>query len=100
MLQGLLEALGIFQSRLKGRSSGNVNDRETKSAAIALATSYFNGARPHLVEILGEREDLREQDQSWQELVRLAHVNSKRRTYLKLIRTLAAMLRELSVQTL
>jgi hypothetical protein len=100
MVQELLEALGTFQNRLKSRSSVNVNDQETKSAAIALATSYFNGTRPRLVEVLGEHKSLREQDHAWQELVRLAHANNQRRTYLRLVKTLAATLRELSVQTL
>jgi len=100
VVQELLVALGAFQNRLKSRSSVNVNDRETKSTAIALATSYFNDVRPRLVDILGEHQNLCKQDQAWQELVRLAHANNQRRTYLKLIKTLAARLRELSVQSL
>lgn len=100
MPQGLLEELSAFHNRLKSRSSVHVNDQETKAAAIALATSYFNVVRPRLVEILGEQQDLREEDDAWQELVRLAHANNKRSTYLKLVRGLASTLRELSVRTL
>ncbi len=100
MLQGLLEELAAFQNRLKRRSSVHVNDQETKAAAIALASSYFKDVRPRLVEVLGEHHDLGEQDDAWQELVRVAHANNKRSTYLKLVKGLACTLRELSVQTL
>jgi hypothetical protein len=100
MLQGLLDGLAAFQKRLKGRTSVHVNDQETKAAAIALASTYFKDARPSLAEILGDLRDLRAEDDAWQELVRLAHGNNKRGTYLKLVKGLATKLRELSVQTL
>ncbi len=99
MLQDILEELAAFQRRLKSGSSFNVNDQETKTAAIALATSYFDSVRARLVEVLGEKQ-LREQDQALQELVRLAHANNNRKTYLKLVKGLTASLRELSVQIL
>ncbi len=99
MLRGLLENLAVFQTRLKNRSSVHVNDQDTKAVAIALASSYFNEARPRLVEVLGEQQELRKQDQAWQELVRLAHANNKRSTYLTLVKSLTAVLRELSIQT-
>src|SRR6267142_3612155 len=99
MLQSLLGGLVALQTRLKNRSSVHVNDQETKATVIALATAYFNEVRPHLVAVLGH-EQVQEPDAAWQELVRLAHANNKRRTYLKLTRRLAVQLRELSVQTL
>ena len=99
MPQELLDGLAGFQNRLKHRSSVHVNDQDTKAAAITLATTYFNDTRPRLVAILSE-EQVRGQDQAWQELVRLAHANNKRSTYLKLVRGLLATLRGLSVQTL
>lgn len=99
MLQRLLEGLAGLQTRLKNRSSVHVNDQDTKTAAIALATTYFNDVRPHLVAVLGH-EQVQRPDEAWQELVRLAHANNKRTTYLKLARRLSVQLRELSVQTL
>jgi len=76
-----------------------VNDRDTKAAAIALAATYFSEVRPHLLAVLGH-EQVQRPDEAWQELVRLAHANNKRSSYLKLTRRLAIQLRELSVQTL
>lgn len=99
MLQPLLEGLAALQNRLKNRSSVHVNDQDTKASAIALATAYFNEVRPHLVAVLGH-EQVQSPDETWQELVRLAHGNNKRSTYIKLSRRLAVQLRELSVQTL
>lgn len=99
MPRQLLEDLAGLQNRLRSRSSIHVNDQQTKAAAIALATRYFADVRPRLAELFGEHQ-MRETDQAWQELVRLAHANNKRTTYLNLVRTLVAALRELSVQTL
>src|SRR5215470_12651252 len=99
MLQPLLDGLAGLQSRLKNRQSVHVNDHDTKAAAIALATAYFNEVRPRLVAVLGH-EQVHRPDEAWQELVRLAHANNKRTTYLKLARHLGLQLRELSVQTL
>ena len=99
MPQELLDGLAAFQNRLKHRSSVHVNDQDTKTAAITLVTRYFNDTRPRLVAILGE-EQVRDRDQAWQELVRLAHANNNRSTYLKLVRGLIVALRGLSVQTL
>lgn len=99
MLQPLLDGLAGLQGRLKNRSSVHVNDQDTKAAAIALATAYFTDVRPRLLAVLGH-EQVQSPDEAWQELVRLAHANNKRSTYLKLARRLAVQLRELSVQTL
>jgi hypothetical protein len=100
MLRGLLEGLATFQNRLKTRHSVHVNDRETKAAAITLAATYFTDTRPLLVDVLGDQHALGKPDQAWQELVRLAHANNKRSTYLKVVKSLAAALREVSVKTL
>jgi hypothetical protein len=100
MLRGLLEQLASFQNRLRTHHSVHVNDRETKAAVMALATTYFNETRPLLVEILGDQQALGKPDHAWQELVRLAHANNKRSTYLKVVKSLAVALREVSVETL
>jgi hypothetical protein len=77
-----------------------VNDADTKAAALALATVYFNDVRPRLVDALATTFDAAALDQAWQELVRLAHGNNARGTYLKLAKRLAAELKEVSVQVL
>lgn len=99
MLQPLFDELAGLQSRLKNRQSIHVNDHDTKAAAIGLTAAYFNQVRRHLVAVLGH-EQVQRFDEEWQDLVRLAHANNKRSTYLKLVKRLTVQLRELSVQTL
>ena len=100
MVGHLLKDLASFQARLKARKSVNVNDADTKAVALALATVYFNEVRPRLVDALVTTFDAAPLDQAWQELVRLAHGNNARGTYLKLVKRLAAELKEVSVQVL
>jgi len=99
MVGELLNALGAFQSRLRGRTTVNVNDRETKEAALALASSYFNTHRPRLAVVVGE-PTLRGHDERWQELVRLAHGNNQRKSYQRTVRILFAELKGASVHAL
>lgn len=99
MVRELLGALAAFQARLRSRRTVNVNDRDTKEAALALAGSYFNSHRPQLAAVLGDAA-LREADEHWQELVRLAHGNNQRRSYHRLARALVAEIKDASIQTL
>lgn len=85
-----VEALG---ASLRRSQAVNVNDQSSKDRAIGLATRYFNDVRPRLVATAGETDSLLRHDELWQQLVRLAHGNNARRTYLK---TIGALRRELS----
>lgn len=100
MIQELLHQVAAFHCRLKGRSTVNLNDRETKAAAIALATTYFNAYRTRIVETTGETDAVRAHDEKWQTLVRLAHGNNQRKTYLQLLSTLSKELKQFSVLSL
>jgi hypothetical protein len=99
MVGELLNALGAFQTRLRGRTTVNVNDRETKEAALALASSYFNTHRPRLAVVVGDLT-LRGHDEGWQELVRLAHGNNQRKSYQRTVKSLLAELKDASVHAL
>ncbi len=85
-----VEALGASLRRGK---AVNVNDQSSKDRAIGLATRYFKEIRPRLVANSGETDALLRHDEEWQQLVRLAHGNNARRTYLK---TIGALRKELS----
>jgi predicted pPIWI-associating nuclease len=85
-----VEALG---ASLRRGEAVNVNDQSSKDRAIALATRYFSDVRPRVVAVGGETEHLLRHDELWQQLVRLAHGNNARRSYLK---TLAALRKDLS----
>ena len=84
---------------MRGRAV-NVNHQSSKDRAIGLATRYFNDVRPRLVLTGGETDYLLHHDGLWQQLVRLAHGNNTRQTYLKTIGTLRKELSEFSISAL
>lgn len=92
-----LEALGASLRRGK---AVNVNDQSSKDRAIGLASRYFSDVRPRIVMVCGETEILLRHDELWQQLVRLAHANNARRTYLKTIGGLRKNLSEFSILAL
>jgi len=100
MPRELLAALTAFNGAVKAGHTVNVNDQASKDKAIALASDYFVEVRPRMVKAFGEEARFARLDEGWQDLVRLAHSNSKRKSYLKVLKALLSELRELSVSTL
>jgi len=92
-----VEALGAALRRAK---AVNVNDQSSKDRAIGLATRFFNEIRPRLVATGGETDSLLHHDEAWQQLVRLAHGNNARRTYLNTIGALRKALSEFNISAL
>jgi hypothetical protein len=95
-----LDLAGEFPSRLKARSTVNVNDRATKDEAIALASAYFNTYRAQIAGAIGVTDALLQHDKKWQDLVRLAHGNNQRKSYIRLLSLLTREIREFSVVSL
>ncbi len=100
MIHELLDRLSTFNGQLKRRSTVNVNDHDTKERAVALASAYFSTFRAEIVRARGETDAVRKHDESWQNLVRLAHGNNQRRTYFKLLGSIIKELRDFSVLSL
>lgn len=100
MTRDLLERLAGLQSQLRRGHAVNVNDRQTKEEAIAVGSAYFSTYHKALVKALGESELLLAHDKNWQDLIRLAHGNNARKSYLKIIRELQRELAELNVASL
>ncbi len=92
-----IEALGVSLRRGK---AVNVNDQSSKDRAIGLATRYFSDVRPQVVAVAGETDLLLHHDELWQQLVRLAHGNNTRRTYLKIIDAIRRQLSEFNISAL
>jgi hypothetical protein len=65
--------------------------------AIGLATRYFSDVRPSIVSAVGEVESVLSHDRQWQQLVRLAHGNNTRRSYLRILGTLRKDLSEFNI---
>jgi len=92
-----VEALG---ASLRRGEAVNVNDQSSKDRAIGLATRYFSEVRPLVVAVDGETKRVLDHDELWQQLVRLAHGNNVRRTYLKTIGALRKQLSEFNISAL
>lgn len=97
MIREFLDQLDTLQARIRRGHAVNINDRETKEGAIALASAYFAECRKPLLAATGDGESLRSHDENWQELIRLAHGNNSRRSYLNLLKTLHREMAELSI---
>ena len=100
MIQELIDRTQNLYNQLRRGTTININDRETKTEAINLATTYFESFRPSLLRVLGEADSLKKHDENWQELIKLAHANNQRRRYRKLLKALVNQLRELSIAIL
>jgi len=96
MIGELITAAESLHSALRRRRAVNVNDQNTKSQVIELASRYFKEVRPNLTYAVGEN-DLLGHDKQWQQLLRLAHGNNSRRTYLKMLVHIRKELLEFSV---
>ena len=100
MLGRVLAEVEAFYSSLRRGRAQNVNDQSSKDRAIALATDYFSNSRPEIVRVLGETKEILEHDQRWQQLVRLAHGNNPRSSYLRELTELKKGLTQLNVNAL
>jgi hypothetical protein len=92
-----IEALG---ASLRRGDAVNVNDESSKDRVLTLALRYFSDVRPRVVAVGGETEIVLQHDALWQQLVRLAHGNNARRTYLRVIGTLRKQLAEFNIAAL
>jgi predicted pPIWI-associating nuclease len=100
MIRQLITDVEALGASLRRGKAVNVNDQSSQDRAITLATAYFNDIRPRLVAITGETDLLLRHDELWQQLVRLAHGNNARRTYLKTVGTLRKQLSEFNISAL
>ena len=100
MISELIPGTASFLSQVQKGRSVNVNDHATKANAVALANQYFSAARPSIVQALGEADNLLSHDEKWQDLVRLAHGNNARRSYISSLKALLKQLNEFSIALL
>ncbi len=99
MREFLREVLA-FVAQLKSRHTVSINDKETKARTIALATKYFQDYRVQVLKAMGPSGNILSHDEKWQNVVRLAHGNNKRKTYLNLLGCISKELTEFSVVSL
>ncbi len=100
MNRNFIDELDRFRERIRGGRSVNVNDRETKDAIVAIASRYFKSVRDALCLPGTSDGALKHHDEKWQELLRLAHGNNGRKTYVRVLGQLKRELSEFSVVSL
>lgn len=100
MIGQLLADVEALYASVRRGDAVNVNDQSTKDRVITLATRYFGQVRPHLIKALTETPAILSHDQVWQSLIRLAHGNNARNTYIKTIAQLRKTLTEFNVSVL
>jgi len=100
MIGQLISDVDAFGASLRRGRAVNVNDQDSKDRAIALATRYFGEVRPRVVAANGETDVVLRHDEQWQQLVRLAHGNNARRTYLRTIALVRRGLQEFNITAL
>jgi hypothetical protein len=100
MIGQLIADVEVLNASLRRGRAVKVNAQSLKDWAIDLATRYFKEVRPGIVAVSAETEPLLNHDKLWQQLIRLAHGNNARRTYLKTIKTLRKQLSDFNISVI
>lgn len=100
MITDVLTRLDALGAQLRRGKSVNVNDQQTKESAISMAKAYFAELRPLIVGVTTDESTVALHDEKWQHLIRLAHGNNARQTYLRVIRVLRKELASFNVMSL
>ena len=100
MISDLFDQVKVLDTSLHKNRAVNVNDKSLKEKFILAANHYFSKTRPCIVAIVGESENIHSHDQKWQELIRLAHGNNPKKSYLTKVKSIKKELTEFNVACL
>lgn len=99
MIADLLDKLKALQAAVRKTGAINVNSKSVKQTAIDAGSEYFKRYRQEAYDLLQEEEALSSLDEDWQRLIRLAHGNNAKKSYLTLLRRLEKTTTELTVSS-
>jgi hypothetical protein len=97
MIPDLLDQLKNLASAIRRSKAININSKTIKESAIATGSCYFKECRTETHRILGDDKALAKLDEDWQQLIRLAHTNNAKKSYLSLLKKLLEKTTELAV---
>jgi hypothetical protein len=97
MVAEMLADVASLLGAIKKAAAVNVNDQASKDRAIAVARRYFETLRPELVSRRVDGATIERLDSEWQDLLRLAHGNNARTTYVGTLNRIRKCLNGLSV---
>lgn len=99
MIGELLKHLNDLEASIKKIKTININRDSIKQLTIETGSFYFKRIRSEFVKYTGEVDTIRDYDDNWQQLIRLAHGNNLKSSYLKVIKILKKFSREFSIST-
>ncbi len=99
MIPELLNQLKSLTSGVQKNKAVNINSGSIKQAVITAATYYFKDCRDEVYRMLNDEDALAEFDEDWQRLIRLAHGNNPKNSYLALLKRLLKKTTDLKIAT-
>jgi hypothetical protein len=97
MVPELLNKLNKLAASIKKNRAFNVNSETLKQATVAVGSYYFKECRDEISRSITATQDLLRLDQNWQQLIRLAHGNNSKKSYLSVIKNLLKQTKELAI---
>ncbi len=97
MIKELLNHLKILISSVRKSKTVNINSRKIKETAISTGSFYFKNCRSDAYRILKDDKELSGLDEQWQQLIRLAHANNSKKSYLSILNRLLKRITDLAV---
>jgi hypothetical protein len=99
MISELLNQLKSVTSAIQKNEAINVNSKNIKQGVISAATCYFKDCRDQVSRILNDDVALGKFDKDWQRLIKLAHGNNAKNSYLALLKGLLKKTTDLKIAT-
>lgn len=99
MIPELLQQIKDLASSVRKSGAVNVNSKVIKETAVAIGSYYFKECRDEVARILADQKALGKLDENWQQLIRLAHGNNAKRSYLSLLKRLQKKTTNLAIAT-
>ena len=100
MIANLLKNINDLESSVRKIKAININRESIKIHSIETGSVYFKNVSPEIVRNQGETDVIRKYDGHWQQLIKLAYGNNPKSSYLRIIRILKDLSKELSIATI
>lgn len=96
MSSEVLEKLATLELKIQRSKSVNINNTHLKMEIINVGKYYFQNVHSEVNTVINE-DRLKAYDSNWQKLIRLAHGNNTKKSYLKVIKFLKDESKEFNI---
>lgn len=97
MIEELLNQLKGLVSSIRKNKAVNINSRTIREATISIGSFYFKNCRSDAYRVLEDEKALSDLDEQWQQVIRLAHGNNSKKSYLSILNRLMKKTTDLAV---